>query len=157
MLSLQCFNGLIYAITVAFGFIIFENFLYMLDDMSASMVIFRGFFGAMAHMVDAVFMGCYYGNAKYSEAVGDKAGRRNNLIKALLIPVLLHGIYDFLIDLIQQYDSDMALLLFAVFFIFEIVMAVKTMKKAFRENREIPGINDGSPVSDETDEMGRQQ
>ena len=73
-------------------------------------------------MIDALYMGCYYGIAKYEEALGNTKQSKSNLKKALLVPVLIHGFYDFCL-------SDESGLFLIVFLVFEIIITIKAVKK----------------------------
>ena len=57
------------------------------------------------------------------------------LKKALLIPVLLHGFYDFCLSS----GRDIFLLVFLVFEIIITILAIKKFKKLSKGDTEIPG------------------
>ncbi len=128
-------NAVTYAMSVALGFGFIENIVYLMFDATISKVIIRGLLGALGHMFDAAFMSYYYGQAKYHAACNDKAGAGQCIRKALLIPILFHGAFDVILLLS---DYDFMLILFFVFYIVEIVFAVKFLKKSQKENMWIP-------------------
>ncbi len=126
------FDGVVYAVCASLGFATVENILYLLDA-GIGTAIGRGLLSVPGHVIDAIYMGCYYGMAKLASVEGDNAKMKSSLIKALWIPVLLHGTYDFCLS--SGYDS-----LLVVFFIFEIVLtvlAVKKLRKLSKEDRPI--------------------
>ena len=91
------FDGIIYSVTIAMGFATFENILYA-HRYGMETIILRAFTAVPAHAAFAVIMGYYVGRAKFS-------GKEKNrlLTMALLMPVLIHGTYDFFI-LQKAYD-----------------------------------------------------
>ncbi|MCR5099560.1 MAG: PrsW family intramembrane metalloprotease [Lachnospiraceae bacterium] len=115
------FDAVVYAVVVSLGFATFENILYVMEG-GVSTAITRGILSVPGHVIDAIFMGCYYGIAKKMEAEGNEAGMRSNLVKALLIPTLLHGFYDFCLS--TGYDAFLI-----IFFVFEIVITILAIIK----------------------------
>ncbi len=110
------FDGVVYATTASLGFATFENLLYVLSS-GLSVGILRALTAVPGHCIDGVFMGYFYGLAKQCEADGDKAGKKKNLIFALIAPILIHGFYDFCL-------SMKSILFILIFFIFEIAITV---------------------------------
>lgn len=98
--SFNCsFDGIVYAAYVSLGFACLENLIYVFGSGVAgglSTAMARAFTAIPAHFFNAVFMGLYYGRAKECELKGDAAGRDFNMGRSLLVPVLLHGAYDYL-------------------------------------------------------------
>ena len=126
------FDAVVYAVCVSLGFAPIENIFYLIDE-GIDIAIIRGLLSVPGHVIDAIFMGYYYGLAKCADAAQDDAGRSRNLKLALIVPVLLHGIYDFCIS------TDYTILLVA-FIVFEIVVirkAIKKFKQLSNEDREI--------------------
>ena len=125
------FDAVVYAVCVSLGFATIENIFYLIDE-GIDIAIIRGLLSVPGHVIDAIFMGYYYGLAKCADAAQDDAGRSRNLKLALIVPVLLHGIYDFCIS------TDYTILLVA-FIVFEIVVirkAIKKFKQLSNEDRE---------------------
>lgn len=126
------FDAVVYAVVVSLGFATLENILYVMDG-NITTAITRGLLSVPGHAVDAVFMGFYYGLAKKAFVASDESGCRINLRKALLVPTLLHGFYDFCLS--TPYD-----IFILIFFISEIVImiaAIKKLKKLSREDEPI--------------------
>ncbi len=86
------FDAVVYATTVAIGFELTENLLYMIGSTTGTAVLRAAFPG---HCIFGIYMGYYYGLAKTKELDGDARAQRALLRKCLLIPVLIHGFYDF--------------------------------------------------------------
>ena len=122
------FDAVVYAVTVSLGFAAFENILYLLDFSIATAVL-RGLLAVPGHAIDAVFMGCFYGRAKRCAVLGDEAGKDSNLRKALLVPVLLHGFYDFCLS--TGYDFFIL-----IFLVFEVIITITAILETRRLSRE---------------------
>ncbi|WP_319272581.1 PrsW family glutamic-type intramembrane protease [uncultured Draconibacterium sp.] len=85
------FDGIVYAVYVSLGFAAVENVLYVMDG-GLSTGIMRAITAVPAHAIFGITMGFYFGLAKFYEKQ-----RQSLKQKALLFPILLHGIYDFIL------------------------------------------------------------
>jgi protease PrsW len=85
------FDGIVYAVFVSLGFAGVENILYVSQG-GLSTGISRALTAVPAHAIFGVTMGFYFGMAKFFEKERSQLKR-----KALLYPILLHGIYDFIL------------------------------------------------------------
>ncbi|MCY1723445.1 PrsW family glutamic-type intramembrane protease [Prolixibacteraceae bacterium Z1-6] len=85
------FDGIVYAVYVALGFAAVENVMYVMEG-GFSTGIMRAVTAVPAHAIFGVTMGFYFGLAKFYEK--QQAGLK---LKALGFPILLHGIYDFIL------------------------------------------------------------
>jgi len=114
-------DGIVYAVFVSLGFATAENINYVAFTFATNPYVglFRGFFSVPAHMLFAITMGYYLSMAKYCLQPGEKAAY---LRKALVVPMLLHGIFDFI--LMMQMST-----LFLAFMPFVIYLWVTNLKK----------------------------
>ncbi len=87
------FDGIVYGVAVAVGFALLENVLYVMDG-GIEVAVMRGVLAVPLHAFCGVFMGIYYGAAKKAQIDGNKSLCTTNTIKAIVIPILIHGIYD---------------------------------------------------------------
>lgn len=85
------FDGIVYATYVSLGFAAVENILYVSDG-GLTTGLTRAITAVPAHAIFGVTMGFYFGLAKFYEKQQASLKR-----KALLIPMVLHGIYDFIL------------------------------------------------------------
>jgi protease PrsW len=85
------FDGIVYAVFVSLGFAGVENILYVSQG-GLSTGISRALTAVPAHAIFGITMGFYFGMAKFFEKERSLLKR-----KALLYPMLLHGIYDFIL------------------------------------------------------------
>ncbi|MBE9517251.1 MAG: PrsW family intramembrane metalloprotease [Bacteroidetes bacterium] len=112
------FDGIVYAVFVSLGFAGVENVLYVMDG-GMQTALTRALTAVPAHAIFGITMGYYLGIAHmYRELKG------KYLTRALLVPILLHGIYDFIL----MVEIDWLLLLFVPFLIVLYIMGIKKMK-----------------------------
>lgn len=143
----QVFDLVVYSAFVALGFACFENILYVLQN-GMIIAIIRGFLAVPGHFFDGVFMGYYLSKAKVADISGDSSFKSWNMFLSLFVPILLHGFYDFCLM------SD-NIFLIGLFFIFMIILYVKSFKKIKKMSDENRGLkydnkfcpNCGKPVS----------
>lgn len=88
------FDGIVFSVFVGLGFAAFENILYVFNY-GPGVLASRGLLAIPGHMTFAIFMGIFYSQAKINSHYGYEQGRRKNMRLALLVPMLLHGFYDF--------------------------------------------------------------
>jgi RsiW-degrading membrane proteinase PrsW (M82 family) len=88
------FDGVVYACAVSLGFSLWENILYVLSYGMGTAIV-RAVTAIPGHACFGVFMGTWYGLAKRASLRGQEERSRLFRLFAVLIPVLLHGIYDF--------------------------------------------------------------
>ncbi len=85
------FDMIVYCVASAIGFAVAENLLYVAafgGDIAIGRLI-------PVHSICGLFMGFYLGCAKICERGGNMAQRKKYLRMSLLIPVLIHGAWDF--------------------------------------------------------------
>lgn len=118
----EVYDIIIYSVFVSLGLAFFENLLYVLGEGSIKLGISRALLAVPGHACDAIFMGYYLSIAKLYSLKNNKKSEKLNLIKSIVIPTLLHGIYDFCI--FSSY-----LIFLYLFFVFIIILYIKAIKK----------------------------
>ncbi len=93
------FDGVVYAVMVGLGFATLENLLYVFEYMDLQVAIMRGLLSVPLHCTCAIFMGYFFGVARGQEVRGSQDEARRARMLALLVPILIHGIYDFSFDI----------------------------------------------------------
>ncbi len=132
------FDAVVYAVTASLGFATLENIIYLIDgDISTGII--RAIMSVPGHAIYGVFMGYYYGMAKTAEVRGNTKLCKACLKKALIIPVLLHGFYDFCIGS-AEYEIFLLFLL-----VFEIALTVVGIRKILRLSKEDAAISPDTP------------
>lgn len=133
----QIYDIILYSVFVGLGFALLENFIYVFtNDNSLKIAIFRGFTSIPAHASFQVFMGYFLGQKKLYEKLNPKLAKKYHYL-SIIIPVLLHGIYDFL--LLANYIPFLL-----IFFIFIIIMFIFTIKNSNRYSKNNININEHS-------------
>ena len=112
------FDGIVYATFISLGFAGVENVMYVME-FGYSTGISRALTAVPAHAVFGITMGFYAGQARFYVKQ-----KKQLLKKAIGMPILLHGIYDFI--LMTGYDW---LLIFWIgFVVFLYLSALKRIK-----------------------------
>lgn len=126
------FDGVVYGVFVSLGFALWENIGYTaMYGLSTALV--RAVTAIPGHASFGVFMGTWYGIAKRYESAGDYANAEQSRKKALIIPLLMHGVYDFT----ATSQSPVMGTGFTVFIIWMYVSAVRTVKRMAAEDTYI--------------------
>jgi RsiW-degrading membrane proteinase PrsW (M82 family) len=113
------FDGIVYAVFVSLGFAGVENVLYVMDG-GMQTAFTRALTAVPAHAIFGIAMGYYLGIAHSYEEL-----RASYLRRALLVPILLHGIYDFIL----MVEIDWLLLLFIPYVMWLYFMGLRKMKQ----------------------------
>ncbi len=113
------YDGIVYAVFVSLGFALVENIMYVYQY-GQEVAYTRALTAVPVHAILGITMGYYFSSAKFFEK-----RRTINFISALLMPVLLHGIYDFI--LMSQHQ--MYLLIFVPFLFYLWRSGFKKMKE----------------------------
>ena len=126
------FDGVVYAVFVSLGFALWENIGYVAMYGFGTALV-RAVTAVPGHACFGVFMGIWYGAARRYANEGDFIGERVCCRRALWLPVLIHGMYDFLASL----DFDYSGLIFIVFIIVVFLAASRRVKIVSHNDRFI--------------------
>ncbi len=113
------FDGIVYATFVSLGFAAVENVMYVTDGGLHTGLV-RAITAVPAHAIFGITMGFYFGLAKFYEKEQKQLRQ-----KALYVPILLHGIYDFIL----MAELEWLLIGFAGFVVYLYYIGLKRMKK----------------------------
>ncbi|UVI33616.1 glutamic-type intramembrane protease PrsW [Paenibacillus spongiae] len=87
------YDGIVYAVAVSLGFATVENVLYAVNQpTSFGPLLIRAFLPVSGHALFGVTMGYYFGKAKFASGTGI----RKFLLLSFMLPVLEHGVYDWI-------------------------------------------------------------
>lgn len=128
------YDGVVYAVSASLGFAALENVLYIIQ-FGTSVAIGRALFAIPGHTTFAVFMGFNLSRAKASLLACDPRGLRRYKLLALVIPMLIHGLYDFLLS--DQADAAGYGSWFFVFVILLDIIAWIVIKHEFRTDQKL--------------------
>lgn len=108
----EYFDGIVYAVCIGMGFAGFENILYLFDEEDWLILgISRALLSVPAHYFFAIIMGTFFVLSYF-----DKRNQKLYKSMALLVPVVAHGIYDFLCFSIAL-DENLCLYILVAFFV----------------------------------------
>ncbi len=127
------FDAVVYAVFVSLGFATIENNLYVWGSQIESgtglqLSVYRGVLSVPAHCVFAVAMGIHYGAAKYAQGHEQFDLEEAGLRKAFLVPVLMHGFFDFALMMNQPLYTGL-------FFVFVILADYRALKAVGRASQ----------------------
>lgn len=136
------FDGVVYGVSVAVGFAILENILYVADG-GLQVALMRGVLSVPLHAFCGVFMGVFYGAAK-RDSVRKGSGIAGSTCLAILVPIAIHGVYD-TFAMIEYNWATIALLVFVGVMY---VVAIKEVNRLSREDRNGGFYSYTEPLSD---------
>ena len=126
------FDGVVYAVFVSLGFALWENIGYVAMYGFGTALV-RAVTAVPGHACFGVFMGIWYGAARRYANEGDMRGAHICRRRALWLPVLIHGMYDFIASL----DFDYSGLIFIGFILVVFLAALRRVKIVSRNDRYI--------------------
>lgn len=113
------FDGIVYAVFISLGFAAVENTLYVFEH-GYGTGLTRALTAVPAHFLFGVSMGYFLGMARFYPRQ-----KSRYLYLAILIPIVLHGLYDFIL----MAESPILLLTFIPFTIWMWRFGLKRMKQ----------------------------
>ena len=126
------FDGVVYATFVSLGFALWENISYVMSY-GFSVAVVRALTAIPGHACFGVFMGVFYGAAKKYSNRGHETVSKICRFFALLFPVLLHGLYDY----IATTDASGGGLTFICFVAVMFIVSFAVVKRASKNDRYI--------------------
>ena len=107
-------DGIVYAVCVSLGFAALENIMYLFSNAESylSVGIVRAIFAIPGHFCFGILMGYYYSLAEFYPKTPKK-----NKVLILIAPILVHGLYDSILFIINVTPtiSGILLIVFLVF------------------------------------------
>ena len=128
------YDGIVYAVSASLGFAALENVLYVVSY-GTGVSIGRAIFAIPGHATFGVFMGFFLSRAKTLWL--DRKLTRMKICRlfALLIPMLIHGAYDFLLS--EQVSAIGYQFVFYIYVILLDYFAWRVIKHEFRTDRPL--------------------
>ncbi len=120
----EVYDSIVYAIFVSLGFAFFENVLYVIYNQSLLVGALRGILSVPGHACYALYMGYYLSLAKIFSRKGRKDIEKLYLVLSVIVPTILHGIYDYCI----LSKIEILLLVFVAFIAFLYCFSIKRLK-----------------------------
>lgn len=113
------YDGIVYGASVSLGFATIENIFYLFAN-GLEYAFGRALLPVSSHALFGVIMGYYFGKSKFSPG-----SKHKWLFLSLLIPVILHGSYNYILITLEDW-----LVLMIPFMIFLWYLGLKKVKKA---------------------------
>ncbi len=124
------YDGVVYATFISLGFALWENISYVLHY-GFSTAIVRAVTAIPGHTSFGVFMGVFYGLARYHTRRGNYGLAKFSKILAFVVPVVLHGAYDYIATTADTTWGFVGFI--AVLFVFSYIL----VRSASRQDRRI--------------------
>lgn len=107
-------DGIVYSVFLSLGFAAIENIIYIFyesEELILQVSLSRAVIAIPAHIMFAITMGYYISKYKFEEK---KPKKQQYIIIAVIIPILLHGIFDFILMIKYRWS----IIMFIVYIIF---------------------------------------
>lgn len=126
------FDAIVYCVSSALGFAAVENILYVVQS-DLRTAVARALLSVPGHFFFAVSMGSFLSRAKQAEKAG-RPGRMRVLRQcSLLVPMLLHGFWDFSLSV----GTVWATILFYAFVVVFFILADVELRRASHMDRRL--------------------
>ena len=141
------FDGIVYGVAVAVGFAVLENILYVTQYGFYTGLV-RAVMAVPLHAFCGVFMGIFFGAAKQAQVQG--RGTMKFKLLALIVPMIIHGIYDTLAFLGNS-TASIVLLAFVVLMYIVSVHFIRQFSRDdwksgfYPETQPLSGMSGGAP------------
>lgn len=122
----HAYDAIVYATFVSLGFACIENILYVMDG-GIQTALVRSISAVPGHVSFGIFMGYFIALAKIADSNNNVSISKKNKILSLVVPIVLHGVYDYLIYATAFYGF--MLIIFIVFVIWMFIAASKKVKQ----------------------------
>ena len=106
------YDGVVYATAISLGFALWENISYV-TMYGFTTALVRAVTAVPGHACFGVFMGVFYSLAKSNDYLGNKQRASFFNTLAVVVPVLLHGAYDYIAS-IEVRDFSWTFIIFVV-------------------------------------------
>ncbi len=131
----ESYDAIVYSVFTSLGFALIENILYVLSN-GVITGLLRAFTAVPAHTCTGIVMGYYLGLAKLKEVNNDKNNSNKYMLFSILIPALIHTLYDTL-----AFSNKVgSLKLFISFTIILYVISILTIKKVSNNNSKFNNL-----------------
>lgn len=127
----EIYDIIVYSVFASLGFACIENILYVFNYGFGTAIV-RALLSVPGHMCFGVIMGYFLAMAKINSINNNKNLYIRNMILALLVPALVHTMYDTLLFYIENVNNSVFYILFFVFDINMVVICFFTVSMVSR-------------------------
>ena len=143
----ELYDITVYAVFVSLGFACYENIMCVMQMGELKTAFLRAISAVPAHACDAVFMGYYLSIAKKYYFQKNKKLERKNIYLSILVPTILHGIYDFCLFL----NYHIFIFFFVLFITYLYTLSLEKLKEMSESNIPMPNSIDKTVYKEEND------
>ena len=144
----EVYDIIVYSVFASLGFACIENILYVITG-GFTVAILRALLSIPGHTCFGIVMGYFFAQEKLATVNKNLKIKNKNIILSLVVPSLLHSIYDSLLFYVSNNNSYSSL---GVFFLFDITMVVFCFiivgKMSKIQQKLISNVSCGSVVAD---------
>ena len=126
------YDSIVYGVFLSLGYALLENLVYMING-GVIAGILRSFTSIPSHACTGIIMGYFMGIAKKEEGEKNQTGANVYLLLSILMPVILHTLYDYL----TMVKSTFFLVLFVLYVVFMYVISFVTIDKTSKIEENI--------------------
>lgn len=132
------YDEIVYCVFASLGFAAIENILYVLASGYGAGII-RALTAVPSHACNAIIMGYFLGNAKEKDYQGKKGSAFIYKALSLIIPSIVHSLYDGLIEYSSNTNNSYIMLIFLIYVIITYIICFKIIKKTSSIKTNIDG------------------
>lgn len=140
------FDGFVYSSIIALSFSLVETFMYVFSEKTygdmTTLAILRNFTSIPLHITCGIAMGYFVSLEKFSKS---KTKKVLNMILALLIPTLIHGVYNVFFSIVSLSTSSSASIIVIILFVLSVyfigimfIMRTNALNKIYVRNGLFP-------------------
>ena len=129
----EIYDIIVYSVFVSLGFACIENIMYV-TRFGYINAILRAITSIPGHTCFGVIMGYYYSKAKVSQISNNKKVSNYNLVLSLLIPAIIHTLYD---SILSYISGNGGFILFVCFDVFMVIYCFNLVNKCFKVQQNL--------------------
>ena len=107
------YDAVVYAVAVSMGFALWENLMYVFSY-GLSTALLRALTAVPGHASFGVMMGVWYGMERRYAYWGNEIKKKFSSVMAFVLPVLMHGTYDFLCSISYGWKGNLVFIAFII-------------------------------------------
>ena len=130
----ETYDIIIYSVFVSLGFSFLENCLYIVNSQAKVFsIVLRAISSVPGHVSNAIFMGYYLSMARQYRQQNNRKLEIQNVVLSIVIPSILHGIYDFCL----MAGYKFLIITFFTFIIVLYIISIRKLQKISKYNHNI--------------------
>ena len=132
----EIYDIIVYAVFASLGFACVENILYVFGN-GLGNALLRAFTSVPGHTCFGVIMGYYFSKAKISEIHKEHREFIKNMILSIVIPTILHTLYDAILLYAAQMENFSFIIVFLIYISIMFIVCFKIVDKVSTEQQKL--------------------